>query len=85
MQAHLDEVRRKRDHRVFLDLRRSKGSLAAIRYLFSARDRVWPIACQIARDKLTLSAKAGEAAPNNGAKLLLPTNCHVSTIVRQYL
>ena len=72
MQAHLDEVRRKRDHRMFLDLRRAQGSWAAIRYLFAARDRLWPIAHQIARDKLKLSAMAGEAAPKQGIRLLLP-------------
>ncbi len=73
MHAHLRDVRRKRDHRVFLDLRRAQGSAAAIRYLLGARDRVWPVMQQIARDKLRLSETAGEAAPEKGARLLLGT------------
>ncbi len=74
MQAHLTEVRRKHDHRVFLDLRRSQGGRAAIRYLLSARDRAWPVARQIARDKLGLDEMAGEAAPDHGVRLLLQTD-----------
>jgi succinoglycan biosynthesis protein ExoU len=71
MQQHLREVRRKRDHRVFLDLKREHGTWAAIRYLTSARDRGWPVTLQIARDKLKLSETAGEAAPESGSRLLL--------------
>ncbi|WP_171179585.1 glycosyltransferase family 2 protein [Ruegeria sp. HKCCD8929] len=71
MQAHLREVRHKRDHRVFLDLRRQQGSWAAIRYLCGASDRTWPVVRQIARDKLNLNQMAGDAAPKDGARLLL--------------
>lgn len=74
MQAHLEEVRQKRDHRRFLDLRRAQGYWAALRYLSGAGNRFWPIAHQIACDKLSLSAMAGEAAPKNGIRLLLPTD-----------
>ncbi|MES0864708.1 glycosyltransferase [Ruegeria sp. SCPT10] len=71
MRAHLKDVRQKRDHRVFLNLRRTQGSAAAIQYLLDARDRAWPVIRQIARDKLGLSKMADEAAPEIGARLLL--------------
>ncbi|WP_227271322.1 glycosyltransferase family 2 protein [Roseobacter weihaiensis] len=82
MQAHLDEVRRKRDHRLFLDLRRRQGARAAIRYLFGAVNRALPVAGQIARDKLGLSAMAGEAAPASGVRLLLPMDKQASALAR---
>lgn len=75
MQALLVEVRQKRDHRVFLDLRRAQGSWSAIRYLFGAGNRLWPIARQIIQDKLKMTAiKGDEAAPKHGIRLLLPTD-----------
>lgn len=82
MHAHLDEVRRKRDHRIFLDLRREQGAWAAIRYLLGASNRIWPIAHQIACDKLRLSGQAGEAAPQHGIRLLLPADRQASAPVR---
>ena len=72
MHLHLAEVRHKHDHRAFLDLRRQKGMPAAIRYLFKSRDSVVPVTLQIARDKLGLGANAADAAPDSGARLLLP-------------
>ncbi|WP_299078080.1 glycosyltransferase family 2 protein [uncultured Ruegeria sp.] len=71
MQQHLRDIRRKRDHRISLDLRREQGVWAAVRYLISARDRAWPVALQILRDKLNLSKTAADAAPEKGSRLLL--------------
>ncbi|WP_299706347.1 glycosyltransferase family 2 protein [uncultured Tateyamaria sp.] len=83
MQAHRDEVRRKRDHRVFLDLRREKGAWVALRYLFGATNRIWPIARQIMSDKLGWTAMAGDAAPAIDVRLLLPPTGQPSVAVHQ--
>ena len=72
MRAHLRQVRHKHDHRLFLDLRRRQGSWIALRYLFGDRDRLWPVSRQIARDKLGVSTRASDAAPETGVRLLLP-------------
>lgn len=72
MQAHLREVRHKRDHRVFLDLRKEHGNRFALRFLFGAGDRARPVVRQVLRDKLNLSQEAGEAAPKDAPRLLLP-------------
>lgn len=73
MKAHLDEVRRKRDHRVFLDLKRQVGSPAALRYLLGALNRPIPVALQVAKDKLSPAPRAGDAVSGDGIRLLLPT------------
>ncbi len=72
LQAHLADTRHKRDHRQFLDMRRARGAWPALGFLFGAPDRAWPVACQIVRDKLGLAASAADAAPDQGARLLLP-------------
>ena len=72
MQAHLRDVRHKRDHRVCLDLRRRQGIVAALQYLFGAGDRAWPVVRQIVRDKLNLNQMAGDTASKDGSRLLLP-------------
>ena len=70
--AHLAEVRIKRDHRLFLDLKREAGPLAALRYALGAPGRPLPIARAIARDKFGLGAAASDALPADGIRLLLP-------------
>ncbi|MEL7213953.1 MAG: glycosyltransferase family 2 protein [Pseudomonadota bacterium] len=72
MRTHRDEVRRKRDHRVFLDLRKQVGNRAALRYLLGAFNRPFPITLQIAKDKLRRVPKAGDAVAGDGIRLLLP-------------
>ncbi len=72
MRAHLAEVRIKRDHRLFLDLKRERGPIAALRYAFGAWNRPAPITRAIARDKLRLDSAAGDALPQDGMRLLLP-------------
>ncbi len=72
LNAHLAEVRIKRDHRLFLDLKRDAGPLAALRYALGAPDRALPIARAIARDKLGIGAAASDALPADGIRLLLP-------------
>lgn len=81
MQAHLDEVRLRRDHRRFLDLRRSKGSRAAMQYLFDQRNRFWPVMIQILRDKLGITQTAGEAVSDDGIRTLLPVDHPISSAV----
>ena len=71
MRALSREVRHKHDHRRFLDLRRSGGAAAAIRFALGGRNRLGPIATQIARDKLHLNATAADALPKGGTRLLL--------------
>ena len=74
MTAHLRQVTDKRDHRVFLDLRRAKGPIAALRYAFAGLRRPWRIAAKIAQDKLRMTAMAGDVARNGDVRLLLPTD-----------
>ncbi|WP_052249717.1 glycosyltransferase family 2 protein [Tateyamaria sp. ANG-S1] len=83
MQAHLDEVQRKRDHRLFLDLRRAEGSWAALRYLFGVRGRAWQTASQIISDKLGLTAMAGDAVHEHDVRFLLPPTGQQSAPVVQ--
>ncbi len=83
MQAHRDDVRRKRDHRVFLNLRREEGTWVALRYLFGASNRIWPIASEIMSDKLGLTAMASDAAQATDVRLLLPPTRQQSVAVHQ--
>lgn len=71
MRLHRDQVRARRDHRVFLNLRREKGPMAAIRYAIRA-GRLGPIVRAIARDKLRMAPNAGDAVQSGGMRLLLP-------------
>lgn len=72
MQANLAHLRRRRDHRVFLETRRREGAVAALRFAFGARGRPWPLTARIVRDKLGRSVRAEDALPESGVRLLLP-------------
>lgn len=71
MRTYLREVRRKRDHRRFLDLKRRDGIGAALHYAAASPGRFGSIAGRIARDKLGLSATAGDALRADGTRMLL--------------
>lgn len=80
MRAHLRQVRDKRDHRIFLDLRRAKGAWAALRYALHSPRRFWTIGARILRDKLKLSTTDNDAVPASGVRLLLPAKQMASAL-----
>ncbi|WP_298434762.1 glycosyltransferase family 2 protein [uncultured Jannaschia sp.] len=71
IRALRDEVRAKHEHRAFLDLRRTDGARAALRYAIGGRRRGARIARGILRDKLNLSGDAGAVANGAEVRLLL--------------
>ncbi|MFO6464236.1 glycosyltransferase family 2 protein [Jannaschia sp. KMU-145] len=71
MRALRDEIRAKYEHRAFLDLRRTDGAGAALRYAIGARRRSARIARGILRDKLSLSSDAGAVMDDAEIRLLL--------------
>ncbi|NDV01339.1 glycosyltransferase family 2 protein [Pseudoroseicyclus tamaricis] len=70
MLQHLAEVRMKRDHRRFLDLKREQGPRSALGYALADPRRPWPLARDILRDKL--GPDRGSALGKDGVRLLLP-------------
>ncbi|MEM1428902.1 MAG: glycosyltransferase [Pseudomonadota bacterium] len=83
MQAQSRLLRRKRDHRVYLDTRRSAGTAAALRFAVGAWARPVPLGLQILRDKLGLSVRAADALPDGGTRLLLPPAGQASARLRR--
>ncbi len=72
LRTHLRALERRRDHRVFLELRRTAGAGPALRYAFGTPSRAPGIALRIARDKLGLAADAGAGLPEGYVRPLLP-------------
>lgn len=64
------QVRRRRDHRLFLDRKASRGLMDALRFAFGARRRAAPIAADILRDKLHLR-QSEVIPPGTGFRTLL--------------
>lgn len=64
------QLRRRRDHRVFLERKAAGGMPAALRYALAERGRAGPIAWGILRDKLRLRP-AEVIAPEIGFRTLL--------------